>query len=175
MMARLTSSLGLTMILSACGPGLGQSPVTDSTEPVQLEVVYRGNRCAAVEPGIQVIRDTAAWTEWRRQRDRQVLPAAGGSDDAAAAIDFGQFTVIVISMGQRPTPGYAVELTGDSAVLQDGSLIVSTVWQRPAEGAILPQVLTSPCVAITVPAARYDAVQIKNQQGDIVIDHPRNI
>ncbi len=175
MMARLTSSLGLTMILSACGPGLSQSPVTDSTEPVQLEVVYRGNRCAAVEPGIQVIRDTAAWTEWRRQRDRQVLSAAGGPDDEAAAIDFGQFTVIVISMGQRPTPGYAVEVPGDSAMLQEGSLIINSVWQRPAEGAILPQVLTSPCVAITVPAAQYDAVQIKNQQGDIVIDHQRDI
>ncbi len=77
MMARLTSSLGLTMILSACGPGLSQSPVTGSTEPVQLEVVYRGSRCPSVEPGVQVIRDTAAWTEWQQLRDRQVLPAAG--------------------------------------------------------------------------------------------------
>ena len=175
MMARLTSSLGLTLILCACGPGLGQSPVTDSTETVQLEVIYRGSRCAAVEPGVQVIRDTAAWAEWRRQRDRQVLSAAGGSDDEATAIDFGQLAVIVISMGQRPTPGYAVEVPGDSATLQEGSLIINSIWQRPAEDAILPQVLTSPCVAITVPAAQYDAVQIKNQQGDIVIDHQRDI
>lgn len=170
-MARLTGSLGLTMILCACGPGLSQSPVSDSTEPVQLEVVYRGSRCAAVEPGIQVIRDTAAWTEWKRQRDRQVLSATDGPDDEATVIDFGQLTVIVISMGQRPTPGYAVEVPEDSAVLQGESLIISSVWQRPAEGAILPQVLTSPCVAFTVPAAQYNAVQIKNEQGVTVLDH----
>ncbi len=170
MMARLISSLGFALILSACGPGLGQSPVTDTTERLQLEVVYRGNRCPAVEPGVQVIRDTAAWTEWRRPRDRQLFSVVDEPDDEATAIDFDQFTVIIISMGQRPTPGYAVEVLESSATVQDGSLIISSDWQRPAEGAILPQVLTSPCVAITVPTARYDTVRITNQQGDTVID-----
>ncbi len=169
-MARLTSSLGLTLILSACGPGLSQSPVADSTEPVQLQVVYRGSRCPAVEPGVESIRDTAAWTEWRRQRDRQLLSVADGPDDEATPVDFGQSTVIVISMGQKPTPGYAVEVLEDSAMLQGETLIISSVWQRPAEGAILAQVLTSPCVAITVSTARYDTVKINDQQGDTVID-----
>ena len=169
-MARLTSSLGLTLILSACGPGLSQSPVADSTEPVQLQVVYRGSRCPAVEPGVEIIRDTAAWTEWRRQRDRQRLSVADGPDDDATVVDFGQSTVIVISMGQKPTPGYAVEVPEDSAVLQGETLIISSVWQQPAEGAILAQVLTSPCVAITVSTARYDTVKINDQQGDTVID-----
>ena len=58
----------------------------------------------------------------------------------------------------------------DSAVLQGETLIISSVWQRPAEGVILAQVLTSPCVAIAVSTARYDTVKINDQQGDTVID-----
>ncbi len=170
MMARLICPLGLTLILSACGPGLGQPPVANSVEPMQMQVVYRDNRCPAVEPGIQVFRDTAAWTEWRRQRERQLFSPSNEADDEATAVDFGQVTVIVISMGQKPTPGYAVEVLEDSAVLQGGSLNISSVWQQPAEGAILAQVLTSPCVAVTVPTAQYDTVKINNQHGDIVID-----
>lgn len=169
-MARLTSTLGLTLILSACGPGLSQSPVADSSEPVQLQVVYRGNRCAAVQPGVEVIRDTDSWAEWRRQQDRQVLLATDGPDDEGTAIDFGRSTVIVISMGQKPTPGYAVDVLEDSAVVQGGSLNIGSVWRQPAEGAILAQVLTSPCVAIMVSTARYDTVKINDQQGDTVID-----
>lgn len=170
MMARLTRSLGLTLILSACGPGLSQSPAADSTEPVQLQVVYRGSRCAAVQPGVEVIRDTASWAEWRRQQDRQFFPADDGPDDEETAIDFGQSTIVVISMGRKPTPGYAVEVVADSAVLQGGSLTISSVWRQPAEGAILAQVLTNPCVAIRVSTARYDTVKINDQQGDTVID-----
>ncbi len=170
MMAKPTRSLGLTLIVSACGPGLSQSPVADSTEPVQLQVVNRGSRCAAVQPGVEVIRDTASWAEWRRQQDRQVLLATDGPDDEGTAIDFGRSTVIVISMGQKPTPGYAVEVLADSAVLQGESLNISTVWQQPAEDAILAQVLTSPCVAISVSTMRYDTVKVDDQQGDTIID-----
>ncbi len=170
MMARLTSTLGLTLILSACGPGLSQSPVADSTEPVQLQVVYRGNHCAAVQPGVEVIRDAASWAEWRRQRDRQFLSVTDGPDDEETTIDFGRSTVIVISMGRKPTPGYAVEVLVDSAVLQGGSMNIRSVWQQPAEGAILAQVLTSPCIAVSVSTTRYDTVKINNQQGDTVIE-----
>ena len=73
-------------------------------------------------------------------------------------------------MGQKPTPGYAIELLTDSATLQEGSLNISSIWQQPAEDAILAQVLTSPCVAIMVSTARYDTVKINDQQGDTVID-----
>ena len=170
MMAGLTSTLGLTLTLSACGPGLSQSPVADSTEPAQLQVVYRGSRCAAVRLGVEVIRDTDSWAEWRRQQDRQVFSADDGPGDEETAIDFGRSTVIVISMGQKPTPGYAVDVVADSAVLQGGSLTISSVWRQPAEGAILAQVLTSPCVAIMVSTSRYDTVKINDQQGDTVID-----
>ena len=59
-----------------------------------------------------------------------------------------------------------------SVRLQGTSLTISAIWQQPPEGAILPQVLTSPCVAITVPTAQYSTVKVENQNGDFVIDQP---
>ena len=170
MIARLISSLGVILVLGACGTGLNQAPAVDASERVPVQVVYRGSRCPAAQPGIQVIRDADSWTEWQRQREQMFFSVSNEPEDEEANLDFGQVTVIVISMGQKPTPSYAVEVTEGSAVLQGESLNISSVWQQPAEGAILPQVLTSPCIAITVPRARFNAVKIENQHGDIVID-----
>ena len=168
-MVRLASSLSLALVLGACSPGFNQAPAVDATKPVSVQVIYRGSRCPAAQPGIQVIRDAASWTEWQRQRQQMFFSASNEPDEEASALDFGQISVIVISMGQKPTPGYAVEVPEGSAVLQGESLNISSVWQQPAEGAILPQVITSPCVAITIPRARFNAVKIENQHGDIVI------
>ena len=170
MIVRLTGSLGLALVLGACGSGLNPPPAAEAIEPVQ--VLYRGNRCPATQPGIRVIRDAAAWAKWQRQRQQMFFPASNEPDEEAAALDFGQVTVIVISMGQKPTPGYAVDVPEGSVTLQGASLTISAVWQQPPEGASLPQVITSPCVAITVPTAQYSTVTVENQNGAIVIDQP---
>ena len=169
-MVRLTSSLSFILVLGACGSGLNQAPATDATEPMPVQVVYRGSHCPAVQPGIQLIRDAASWAEWQRQRQQMFFSASNEPEDEAADLDFGQVSVIVISMGQKPTPGYSVEVPESSGMLQGASLTISTVWQQPPAGAILPQVLTSPCVAITVRAAQYSTVKVENQNGDIVFD-----
>ena len=172
MTVRLTGSLGLTLILGACSPGFNQAPAVDATEPVSVQVVYRGSRCPAAQPGIQVIRDADSWTEWQRQREQMFFSASNEPEDAAADLDFGQISVIVISMGQKPTPSYAVDVPEGSVTLKGTSLTISAVWQQPREGAILPQVITSPCIAITVPNVPYSTVKVENQSGDIVIDQP---
>ena len=172
MMVRLTSSLSFILVLGACGSDLNQAPATDATEPMPVQVVYRGSRCPATQPGIRVIRDAASWAEWQRQRQQMFFSVSNEPEAAAADLDFGQISVIVISMGQKPTPGYTVDVPEGSVRLQGTSLTISAIWQQPPEGAILPQVLTSPCVAITVPTAQYSTVKVENQNGDFVIDQP---
>ncbi len=169
-MVRLASSLSLTLVLGACGSGLNAPPATEATEPVH--VLYRGIHCPATQPGIRVIHDDASWAEWQRQRQRMSFPGPNKPEDAAAGLDFSQISVIVILMGQKPSPGYAVDVSAGSITLKGTSLTINAVWQQPPEGAILPQVITSPCVAITVPTAQYSTVKVENQNGDIVIDQP---
>jgi len=99
-----------------------------------------------------------------------LLSACGGG--APADLDFGHVSVIVISMGQKPTPGYTVDVSEGSVTLQGKALTISALWHQPPQGAVLPQVITSPCIAITVPTAQYSTVNVENQNGDIVIAQP---
>ncbi len=172
MIVKLSGLLGLTLVLGACGSDLNSPPAAEAIAPVQVQVIYHGNRCLATQPGILLIRDAASWANWQSRRKQMSFSASSESDDAAANLDFDQDTIIVISMGQKPTPGYSIEVPQGSVTLQGTSLTVRTVWQQPPEGAILAQVITSPCIAITAPAAQYGNVKIESQNGDIVIDQP---
>ena len=167
-MLRRTSSVVLILVLGACGTGL--NPIPDTSEPVQAQVIYRGIQCPAIQPGIQVIRDAISWTDWQRQRQQMFFLASNEPEDAAPDLDFGQASVIVISMGQKPTPGYTVDVPEGSVALQGTLLTINTIWQQPPEGAILPQVITSPCIAITVPTVPFSTVTVENQNGDILIN-----
>ena len=158
-MFRLVALSGLALVLGACG----------SAQSVQVQVLYQSERCPATQPGVQVISDADAWTEWQRERDTQFFFSPNDSDDAATVPDFDGVTVMVISMGQKPTPGYSIEISGGEVA--DGSLTITSVWQEPAEGTILPQVLTSPCIEVSVPSAQYNAVRIEDQFGETIIDH----
>ena len=167
-MLRRISSVGFILILGACGTGLNQTPATDSRKPVPTQVLYRDSRCPAAQPGIQVIRDSGSWVEWQKQRQQLSFSASQEPDTATADLDFGRLNVIVISMGQKPTPGYSVDVPESSVALQGTSLTIRSIWQQPPEGAILAQVITNPCIAITVTAAEYSTVTVENQDGDAV-------
>ena len=166
-MVRLTGSLSLAVVLGACGSGPNPPPAAVATE--QVQVLYRGIRCPATQPSVRLIRDAASWAEWQRQRQQMIFVPSDEPADVVDDLNFVQVSVVVISMGQKPTTLYAVDVPEGSVTLQATSLTISAIWQRPPEGAILPQVITSPCIAITVPNAPYSTVNIKNQDGDIVI------
>ena len=152
MIVRLTGSLALTLVIGACGSGLDPPLAVESTEPMQ--VLYRGTRCPATQPGIRVFRDAATWAEWQGKRQQLFFSASNEPEDAPADLDFGHFSVIVISMGQKPTPGYAVDVSEGSVTLQGKTLTISTVWHNPPEGAILAQVITSRAITMSQTSVR---------------------
>ena len=169
MRIKLISSLSAILVLGACGRGLNQALSADSTKPMTAQVLYRGNRCAATKLGVHIIRDAASWAEWKRQQ-QTLFSASGEEENRAADLEFSQVSIIVISMGQQPTPGYAIEVPEGSVTLRGTSLAISTIWKQPPEDAILAQMLTSPCIAFTIPTTQYTTVEIKDQDGNTIID-----
>ena len=168
MTAKPIGTLAIILLLVACGSGLNQPPASQVSEA--MRVLYRGIQCPATQAGIQIIRDADAWSEWQSQRQKMSFSAEKDTANAAPDLNFGQISVIVISMGQRTTAGYSVDVADGSVTLNGTTLTVNTVWQEPLAGAILPQVVTSPCVAITDSNTQYDSIKITNQNGDIVIE-----
>lgn len=82
-------------------------------------------------------------------------------------VDFKRERVLLITMGQRPTGGYLLDLARPSAVVISNRIIVYLTWFKPPAGAILPQVITSPCILLSLPKGDYSSIQVKDQTGRI--------
>ncbi|TDT43322.1 protease stability complex PrcB-like protein [Halospina denitrificans] len=121
-----------SLLLAAC-----QSGTAD--DGVAVEMVASADQCG---------RDEAAlvWAE-----NRSDFPA--GSEAMATAsesvLNAGD-PVLLVYLGQKPTPGYSAALQGSA--LTDGRLHIDLKAEEPDPGAMMAQVITTPCVALRIPS-----------------------
>jgi hypothetical protein len=94
--------------------------------------------------------------------DRGRLP---GTAPAPAPVDFGTHGVLIVRMGGRPTAGYALELASEQVVSDDGTGAVRVNWTEPPEDAMVAQVLTSPCLLVSVRKDEFRSVKVVDQAG----------
>lgn len=69
---------------------------------------------------------------------------------------------LVISAGSQPTPGYAIQLTSQEQTGED--IVISYQVTTPPEGAIMAQVLTSPCTRVALPED-WNTLKVTNTSG----------
>ena len=69
-----------------------------------VETLARGDDSRLVQPRRFVIRD--------RQSFNAVYAAHAGQDAAVPAVDFETRMVAAVFAGERPTPGFSIEVTG---------------------------------------------------------------
>jgi hypothetical protein len=159
--------LALFLPLVGCGTGANVESAGNSLQP--LRVVYNGIQCPGTEAGVEIIHDSGSWSDWKKRLKGFSIARSSGRENEIRDPDFGQGIVAVISMGSKPTAGFSIDVTEADAVLIKGILRISSTWQQPADGAVLPLVVTAPCVVVTVPAEDYRSVEILNQHGDVVL------
>lgn len=99
---------------------------------VTFTTLAQGSSSQILEPREVVVRSAAEWqTLWKEH-----------SAEPPPTIDFSRSIVVGVFVGSRPTTGYQVDIT---AVKGDGGLaVVEYRERRPAPGALVAQVLTSP-------------------------------
>jgi hypothetical protein len=68
-----------------------------------------------------------------------------GSSRGVPAVDFSRHLVVIATMGQQPTAGYAIEITGVAAS-RDGGLTVQVRTTAPGAGCVVAMVVTTPVV-----------------------------
>lgn len=146
------------MMLSACSaqpPGGGSVPV---------HTVFSDVHCAGEAAGIRRLADPAQWDELRRRITRSYLvaPAHG-----PAVPDFAREAVFVIDMGQRPTLGYAVKLASELARVHGAHIEFRVDWQEPVPGTLQGQMLTNPCMVVSVPAGAYAQASAIDERGNV--------
>jgi uncharacterized membrane protein len=115
-----------------------------------VETLAQGEDSRLVEPRRFLIRD--------RQSFNAVWAAHAGPDAPAPVVDFDERMVAAVFAGERPTPGFAVEVTGTRREGQD--LVVLVAERRPDPALVAAQIIVSPFHIATLPrddgAIRFD-------------------
>ncbi|CCU72552.1 MAG: protease complex subunit PrcB family protein [Thalassolituus sp.] len=78
---------------------------------------------------------------------------------------------LTIAAGEKPTPGYSVELSKQQH--EDGDLMVEYFIATPPSGRMLPQMMTSPCRRIELPRDWHSVTVVnRDTSQQWVFEHP---
>ena len=106
-----------------------------------ITTVVRGSSSQILEARQVVVQNADAWRAlWK---EHSAVPPPGDVPD------FARETILAVFLGQRPTAGYAIEMT--SVTQQGGMFVVEYVEHKPASNASTAQVLTSPFQIVRIP------------------------
>jgi uncharacterized membrane protein len=110
-----------------------------------VETLARGDDSRLVEPRRFVIRD--------RQAFSAVWAAHAGPIGTTPAVDFDTRMVAAVFAGERPTPGFSVEVTGTrrDGPEAGGGLVVLVDEHHPEPSRVTAQVIVSPFHIVTLP------------------------
>ena len=125
---------------------------------VPVAVVRGGAACGGDAPAV------------RRLSSPEALAAAfpAGPGGAAPAADFEGGAVLLVAAGQRPTAGFELTLASPRAPVKDGVALVRVAVREPPPGAVVAQVVTSPCLVVALPRAGLAEVKVADGAGALL-------
>ena len=134
---------------------------------LKVRLLFKGDQC-----GTNRLNPHAIWIEDPDQIQKMLIRLTkytiGAQQDLSSRIDFSREGILILAMGQKPTGGYGLELNREFAALSDDTAVLSVSWIDPPADAILPQVITSPCLMLILPKGPYSQIQLLDQDA-----HPR--
>jgi len=147
-MTRYPAGLIITAIsfLGGCG----------NTTPDVTTLMAHGN-CEGLVAGVSEIR----FEDLAGIRGSQLLLLEDGITATAPSPD-PDFRLIAIAAGTRPTPGYALELSGGR--FEGAVLVLDVVLNEPPADAILAQVTTLPCLIVAT-SHQWVPIEVHSSEG----------
>ncbi len=167
-MARLsiTIVLGLLALLTTACQSWAERGPHQASKPA-VETLYASQHC-----GRSQTSPSATWIDNARQLETSIKRIRsnmlGGKPINLPALDFQHEIVLLVEMGQRPTLGYGLELTGtdDLRISQDQAQLTLD-WSHPPADALVAQAISSPCLLLKLERGNYTSIQILDGQGII--------
>ena len=152
LLARL--ALAAAALWSACAANRPRGPAS-----VTATVVRAGAQCGGDASG--------PWARWISNEGalRAAMGTGGVFGAEVAPVDFRKEGVLAVYMGQRPTAGYALALHDPTVAIADGVGKVVVRFEEPEPGAMVAQVLTSPCLLLRMPKAGLAEVRVVDPAG----------
>jgi hypothetical protein len=143
--------LGLATLLIAC-----------SGNSTEVDVVYRSDHCGTTGKGVYQLTSPQELAAVMKNK----MNPLDDTKNLAPDVDFSENQLVLVAWGSKPNPGYKIELTSPQAVRDGKVLRLPVAFQEPDLGAFYPQVMTSPCIVLSVPVGDYEAIAA----GDWVTD-----
>ena len=177
----LAAAVSLSVVLA-----MGSKPDKDDSTPtanedtpagvatkvvaVPVEAIYGDHQCSVQQAQVRWVESAEAYeTLYQSLRNTYV----GESGGVAPEVDWGQYGVLLVAMGQQRTGGYGVDLAAKEAPIDNGVLQVTVNWREPQKGMMVTQALTSPCMLLKIAAAPFERIEIKDQSGAIRLSGSR--
>ncbi len=154
-------SCALCALIASCLAGcVGASP---SATTVLVEALYRSAHCGA--PDTDPVATHLANAETLARTYASVRRLAVNDGAKPPVVDFTRNAALLVNMGTRPTSGYALSLADNSARIVADRLEVVLDWQSPPPGAVVAQVLTSPCLILRIPRDGFREIRVLDRAG----------
>jgi hypothetical protein len=137
---------------------------------LKARLLYKGDQCktSRLNPHAIWIGDP---NQFKKTYARLTSHTIGAQQDLSPRVDFSREGILIVSMGQKPTGGYRLELNRDFAVISDDTAVLSVSWIDPPKGSILPQIITSPCLAIIIPKGPYSKIHLLDQDAHLRLQY----
>src|SRR6476469_2176308 len=99
-----------------------------------IRTIAQGDGSGVVRAGRSLVRDAAEW--------RALWAAHAGPDTPDPPVDFASDLVAAACAGERPQPGYGIEI---GRARRDGHILTLVVAEHaPAPGAVAAQIVVTP-------------------------------
>jgi len=139
---------------------------TGSKAIPNVEVIYRGVDCQRHER-----KAAAVWINDREQLlqvyEQINTPVVESGKAVPPHVDFSRFGVLVILMGQKPTGGFHLHLGEKQVFIQNDIARLYIHWVEPPPDAVVPQMVTSPCLMLKLSKGGYSQLYILDQNGHL--------
>jgi hypothetical protein len=157
MIPRARLALAAAVLSTACASQRPRGPAS-----VTAAVLRAGTQC-----GGDVTGPSARWIS-----TEGVLRAAMGAGgafgvEADLPVDFRKEGVLAVYMGQRPTAGFRLALHDPTVAIADGVGKVVVRFEEPEPGAMVAQVLTSPCLLLRMPKQGIRQLRVVDPAGTL--------
>ena len=133
---------------------------------LKVRLLYKGDQCQTKR-----LNPHAIWIDdpdqFKKTYARLTRHTIGAQEDLSSRVDFSREGILIVVMGQKPTGGYRLELNREFAVISDDAAVLRVTWIDPPKDAILPQIITSPCLAIILPKGPYSQIQLLDQDAHL--------
>jgi len=158
---RMAAAAFFLAALVALGCSVGVAPVASQAAPEAVSLL------AGLDCGGEAEETSATWiTEegaYRVVLQKMMARQPGGA--GPAPVDFSRQGVLRIAMGYKPTAGFSLGLADGEVTVDNGTATVRVTWNEPPAGALVPQMLTSPCLLVRLSRTGFSRVRVVDQDG----------